>query len=110
MKNRAAETLLETVTMTGKRTTRITIERDHVWIIRQCGCPAQTWCENCAAEVEVVTEEQASVLAGITYDDIRRCVVAGQLHTFQASGKAMRICLHSLLELAHGSPTTNGRG
>lgn len=83
--------------MTGKRTIRITVERDRVWIIRQCGSPARTWCEGCATEVEFVSMEQATALTGRTSGEIRQSVLADKLHT-TAGGNAMRICLRSLLE------------
>jgi hypothetical protein len=44
--------------MAAKRTTRITVERDRVWIIRQCGCLERSWCGSCAAETEFVGVEQ----------------------------------------------------
>lgn len=84
--------------MTGKRTIRITVERDRVWIIRQCGSLARTWCESCAAEVEFVSMEQATALTGRTSDEIRQSVLADKLHTTAAGGNARRICLRSLLE------------
>jgi hypothetical protein len=84
--------------MTGKRTVRITIERDRVWIVRQCGSLARAWCESCAAEVEFVSVEQAIALTGRTADEIKHSVLAARLHTASGGGQAMRICLRSLLE------------
>jgi hypothetical protein len=84
--------------MTGKRTIRITIERDRIWIIRQCGSLTRTWCEGCAAEVEFVSVEQASALTGRAADDIKHSVLAAKLHTASAGGQTMCICLRSLLE------------
>jgi hypothetical protein len=93
------------VTMTGKRTIRITIERDRVWIIRQCGSLTRTWCESCAAEVEFVSVEQAIALTGRTAAEIRHSVLVAKLHTESGAGQAMRICLRSLLE---GVPVLKG--
>jgi len=95
-----AETRLGTGTMTGKRTVRITIERDRVWIIRQCGSLTRNWCEQCASEVEFVSMEQAIALTGRTADEIRHSVLAAKLHTDSGGGQTMRICLRSLLEAA----------
>jgi hypothetical protein len=92
------DTSLGIVTMTGKRTIRITVERDRVWIIRLCGSLARTWCDGCAAEVEFVSMEQATALTGRTSDEIRRSVLVDKLHTTAAGGNAIRICLRSLLE------------
>ena len=84
--------------MAGKRTIRITVERDRVWIIRQCGSLTRTWCEACAAEVEFVSEEQAIALTGRTADEIRQLILAAKLHTAPVSGRTMCICLRSLLK------------
>ena len=84
--------------MAGKRTIRITIERDRVWIIRQCGTLARSWCESCCSEVEFVSAEQASAVTGRSVDEIRQSVLIAKLHTLAGGGKAMRICLRSLLE------------
>lgn len=84
--------------MAGKRTIRITVERDRVWIIRQCGTLARSWCESCGAEVEFVTVEQATALTGRTADEIKHSVLVAKLHISAGGGKAMRICLRSLLE------------
>jgi len=84
--------------MAGKRTIRITVERDHVWIIRRCGPLARNWCENCAAEVEFVSVEQAIALTGRTADEIKHSVLAAELHTASGTGHAIRICLRTLLE------------
>ena len=83
----------------AKRTTRITVERDRVWIIRQSGTLARCWCEGCAAEVEFVSLEQASDLTGRSVDEVQHSVLAGELHTTAGGGNAMRICIRSLLEV-----------
>jgi|SRR6516225_5885968 len=84
--------------MTCKRTTRITIERDRVWIIRQSGSLRRTRCESCAAEVEFVSIEQAMALTGRTADEIKHLVLAARLHTVSGRENGMRICLRSLFE------------
>ena len=84
--------------MTGKRTVRITIERDRVWIIRQCGSLTRNWCEGCTADVEFVSLEQAVALTGRTAEEIKHSVLTAKLHTASDGGQTIRICLHSLLE------------
>jgi len=83
--------------LASKRITRITIERDRVWIIRQCGSLSRSWCESCGAEVEFVSMEQAIALTGKTADEIRHSALVDKLHT-TAAGENASICLHSLLE------------
>lgn len=84
--------------MTGKRTIRITIERNRVWIIRRCGSLARMWCEGCVTEVEFVSMEQAIALTERTADDIKHSILAAKLHTIPGGENALCICLRSLLE------------
>jgi len=84
--------------LASKRITRITVERDRVWIIRQCGSLTRTRCESCGAEVEFVSMEQALALTGRTADEIRKSVLVDELHATGAGGNTMCICLRSLLE------------
>ena len=84
--------------MAGKRTIRITVERDRVWIIRQCGSLTRNWCESCRAEVEFVSMEQAIALTGRTTDEIQHSVFVDELHTSAVEEQVILICLRSLLE------------
>jgi len=83
--------------MTNKRTIRITIEHDRVWIIHQCGSLSRSWCELCGKEVEFVSMEQAIALTGRTADEIRHSALVDKLHTTPA-GENASLCLRSLLE------------
>ena len=83
--------------MTSKRRIRITIERDRVWIIRQCGSLSRSWCESCGTEVEFVSMEQAIALTGRTADEIRHSALGDKLDP-TAAGEDASICLRSLLE------------
>jgi len=82
----------------GKRTVRITVESDRVWIIRRCGSLTRTWCEGCGDEVEFLSMEQASAVTGRSVDEVQNSVLIAKLHTSAGGGTAMRICLRSLLE------------
>ena len=84
--------------MVSKRTIRITVERDRLWIIRLGGSLARRRCESCDAEVEFVSVEQAIALTGRTSEEIKQSAFAGKLHTLSGGREAMRICLRSLLE------------
>lgn len=84
--------------MASKRITRITVERDRVWIIRQCGSLMRTRCEGCGADMEFVSLEQAITLTGKTADEIQHSVLVDGLRSSTVGGEAVRICLRSLLE------------
>lgn len=86
------------MTMSTKKTIRVTVERDRVWIIRQCGIPARSWCEHCRAEVDVVSLEQATVLSGATPEAIRLRMGPTKIHASSDGSAEIRICLPSLLE------------
>ena len=85
------------MTMSTQKTIRVTVERDRVWIIRQCGLPARSWCEHCRAAVDVVSVEQATALSGATAEAIRSRTGPAKIHAISAAS-AENICLPSLLE------------
>jgi len=95
--------------LTSKRTTRITIQRDRVWIIRRCGSLVRNRCEGCGAEAEFVSVEQAIALTGRTAEEIKQSVLAAKLHTSSAGGEAMRICLRRAMPIASAIPSSRFR-
>ncbi len=78
------------------RTTRITVEREMVTIIRRSSAE-RSWCRLCAAEVDVVAVD-SNALAEILAECTARFVNAEtELHVSQDHDRPVRICLPSLL-------------
>jgi hypothetical protein len=79
-----------------KRRTEITIEIDRVMVISRRNTQRH-WCESCGAEVDMISESEATVVAGATAQAIRRLVQSGAIHSRSAVHGGRLICLDSLL-------------
>jgi hypothetical protein len=55
-----------------------------------------TWCAQCAAEVEMLTPDEAAMLARTSVRSIFRRTELGQLHFSETPAGKLFICLHSL--------------
>jgi len=84
--------------MKRKRRTEITVETEQVLIIRRTGQPMTAWCQQCGAEVVMITPEEAARGAGASLRAIRRLVEAGQLHFRESANGRLFICLNSSLK------------
>lgn len=81
-----------------KRTTRITFESERLLVIRQPTSRARRWCAACNDEVQVVTAEDAALVANLSFAAICREIEAAHLHAM-ATGEGLLVCLNSLLKL-----------
>jgi hypothetical protein len=82
-----------------KKTMRIIIETERLLIIRH-GASVREWCQQCAAEVNMVPLESAAELGQVAAGAIQRLLDTQKLHLSNSSGP-VHICLNSLLrELA----------
>jgi hypothetical protein len=79
-----------------KRTMRITIETEQLLVIGRAK-RVRIWCEQCAAEVEVVPIEDAAELAQVDVGTMQRALNGDQFH-WSHSGESGGICLNSLLK------------
>lgn len=84
-----------------KRTTRITIETEQLVVIGR-RTSVRAWCQQCAAEVDVVPLEGAAELARVDVGTIQHLLNGERFHWSQ-SGGLVRICLNSLLKSINGS-------
>jgi len=83
-----------------KRTTRITIETEQLLVIRRRSS-VRAWCEQCAAEVDLVPIEDAAELAQVDVGTIQHLLNGERFHWSQ-SGGLVRICLNLLLKSISG--------
>jgi hypothetical protein len=83
-----------------KRTTRITIETEQLVVIGRKKS-VRVWCEQCAAEVDLVPIEGAAELARVDVGTIRHLLNGEQFH-WSHSGGSVGICLNSLLKSVNG--------
>ena len=81
-----------------KRTrTEITIEVDELMLVRSRRVDSvQFWCAACAAEVAMVTPEQAAVMAGVSSRTIYRWVEEARIHFTEDLRGSLLVCADSL--------------
>jgi hypothetical protein len=79
-----------------KKTMSITIETERLFIIRH-GVSVREWCQQCAAEVDMVPLESAAELGQVAAGTIQHLLDQQRLHLSNSSGP-VRICLNSLLK------------
>ena len=79
-----------------KRTMRITIETERLFIIRR-GVSVRDWCEGCASEVDMIPLESAAELGQVAVGTIQHLLDRQRLH-LSKSGGPVWICLNSLLK------------
>lgn len=83
--------------MGKKKTTTITRETHEVLIFRRtAGRPVRLWCAGCAAEVEMLTPEEAALLAGVSTRTIYRRADAGQVHFSESPEGFLLVCPNSV--------------
>ena len=80
----------------SKRTTEIKVESEEIFLLRSLQKPIRAWCTKCAAEVRVVSPEEAARVAGVDTRTIYRWVEAGKVHFAEVADGKMFICLQSL--------------
>jgi len=81
-----------------KRRTEITVETDRVLVVRRRSRAVQAWCVSCAGRVQMVTPDEAAVVAGVSVRMICRRVEAEKVHFAETPDGLLLICLNSLPE------------
>jgi hypothetical protein len=82
--------------LTTKRTVRITIDSSRLLIVLR-GTSARVWCEQCAAEVDMVPVESAAELVQVDAQTFQQLLAREEFHRSKPEGP-VRICLNSLLK------------
>ena len=83
-----------------KKTTIVTFESRERLTIR-CGAPSTfAWCEDCGAEVLMVTPVAAAVHSGTETRAIFRGIEAGTVHFVEGENGALLVCLNSMTAAA----------
>lgn len=76
---------------------KITIETHEVWVIRRPKTAAHGWCSCCAAEVSLLTADEASRLMGESVRAIFRRIELNQFHFLESPSGGILLCLPSVM-------------
>lgn len=95
----------------GKKTTRITIETQQVWVLHKAVRTTRQWCGVCRAEVDWVDVQSAGEYAHLALSTVQKWLGAGELHSKRAESGSPLVCLNSLrrsvARLVEGSKSKN---
>lgn len=83
--------------MRKKKRTVITVEIDQTLVVKRAGGLLRAWCAGCAAEVAMVTPEEAAVAAATGTQTIYRWVEEKRVHFMETPAGALWLCLPTLL-------------
>jgi len=78
--------------MASKKRTTVTIQTRQRTVVRRRGGQKVAWCEQCRAEVLMLTPEEAATLARTTARAIFHRVEAGELHFLETEDGALLVC------------------
>jgi len=78
-----------------KRRIEITVERRRVVFTRRYGTQ-YGWCPGCGRQVQMVTPDEAALLAGLTPRTIYQRIENGTLHFTELGGGTLLICRDSV--------------
>jgi len=81
-----------------KKTTIVTVEARECTTIRRGARQVIAWCDQCGADVPVVTPNEAAELARTDARQIFRGVESGVFHFIETGEGALLICARSLTE------------
>ena len=79
-----------------KRRIEITEETIEILILKKSGRSRPNWCAGCSGQVEMITPEQAMLVAGVNSRTIYRWVEAGHVHYSETPEGLLFICPNSL--------------
>ena len=82
--------------MKRKKRIEITIETERLLVITRRKSATLAMCSQCAGQVEMVTADEASTLAGVSSRTIYRWIEEGKVHFLEPSDGLSLICLNSL--------------
>lgn len=80
--------------------TECSVEIDDVFVVKRRGRSVEGWCSGCRGQATMLTPEDAATLAGTKARSIYRLIELGEIHSEEAPGDLLLVCLASLLERA----------
>jgi excisionase family DNA binding protein len=85
-----------------KRVTIITVEQERIIEIHWQGQRRESLCQQCGAEVRMLTPDEAAGLIGVSPPTVCDWAETGRLHFTKTSDGLLLVCLNSLSRLPIG--------
>jgi hypothetical protein len=80
-----------------KRKAAVTVETERLLVIQRSRGSVQTWCDRCAADVDMIGVLKAATIAGISEREIFQLSEAGVIHFAETTEGRALFCVPSLL-------------
>ena len=77
------------------RRTEITVETHRLLVIRRRRGSVRGWCGRCLAEVEMITPNEAALLASVSSRTIYRWIEEAKLHFSEELSGSLLVCVDS---------------
>lgn len=84
--------------MRKKRTTKITVETERLFVINSGGREVEGFCDACGEQVRMIRSEWAALLAGLSLRSICYRIETGKLHFTESPQGLLYICFNSLFD------------
>lgn len=81
---------------TTKRRIEINIDRQRLFVLKRRGASGPEWCRACGEKVQMLTPDQAAVIANVSSRTIYRRVEAGEMHYNETADGRLLICPNSI--------------
>lgn len=81
---------------TTKRRIEINIDRQRLFVLKRRGVAVAEWCGDCSKKVQMLTPDQAAMLANVSSRTIYRRVEAGEMHYIETTEGLLLVCANSL--------------
>ena len=82
----------------AKRTTKLTVETERVFIFRTAGNSQKSWCSQCSAETQMASVAFAARETGLSELAIYQLIDARVLHFREDEDGRVLVCLTSLMK------------
>jgi hypothetical protein len=84
--------------MRRKKKTEIIVEREQVLVISRLDDRQPRWCAQCSGQAQMLSIDEAAVLAHLRARAIYRRVEASQVHFVETEDGLLLVCINSLLD------------
>ncbi|HEY3025345.1 MAG TPA: hypothetical protein VGJ55_04240 [Pyrinomonadaceae bacterium] len=77
------------------KTTEITVEKSEVFVVRKPKKLVFAWCSPCGARVQLMTPEEAAIVACVNVRTVYRWVEIGKVHFRETREGLLLVCRNS---------------
>jgi hypothetical protein len=92
-----------------KRKAAVTIETERLLVIQRSRGSVQTWCDACAAQVDMIGVQEAAAIGAASEREIFQLSEAGAIHFAETTDGRALFCVPSLLRVGNNNTRAPAR-